>query len=145
MNIKLYKCSDDPNKINKTLSNEKTVACQITMGCPVCSPEIYIDTFVDYSTYNYCYIPDFNRYYFINEMTPQDAQHITLSLGVDVLYTYKDIILNHEFLILRNENQTDTKIVDNSYPLKVNKQFEQFETEGGLMVTNDTTFVIGVI
>ena len=42
-------------------------------------------------SYTYCYIPDFSRYYFINDWNDNKGRW-SCSLSVDVLASYKDSI-----------------------------------------------------
>ena len=44
-------------------------------------------------TYNYCFIPDLNRYYFIDSVTFLGNSAYELSLKVDVLKSYETLIL----------------------------------------------------
>jgi len=61
---------------------------------------------------NYVYIPDFNRYYFINDITSVRQNLWRLSLHVDVLMSYKKEILNTKAFISRNEFIYNDKLVD---------------------------------
>lgn len=62
---------------------------------------------------NYCYIEDFNRYYFVKDVTFVRKDHYILNLHVDVLSTYKDDLLNTTALIERNEYEYDATLFDN--------------------------------
>lgn len=44
-------------------------------------------------TYNYCYIPTFGKYYYINRIDVVNSTTYRLYLRLDVLQTYKDSIL----------------------------------------------------
>ena len=61
--------------------------------------------------YNYAYIPRFNRYYFITNITWNDGMFI-LNLECDVLGTYKEAIGNYNGLILRCSDDNNTWLVD---------------------------------
>ena len=54
-------------------------------------------------TFNYVYIESLNRYYFVSEKQ-QDGDICTVRLRVDVLFTYKDIILNSTATLTKSEN-----------------------------------------
>ena len=49
--------------------------------------------------YNYCYIPDFGRYYYINGINALRANLFELSLGIDVLMTYAESIRNNAAIV----------------------------------------------
>ena len=61
---------------------------------------------------NYCYIPDFGRYYFIKERVMQGANVFELDLEVDVLMTYADSIKELPCVVKRQENQYNTYLND---------------------------------
>lgn len=54
--------------------------------------------------YNYCYIPDFGRYYYINGINALRANLFELSLGIDVLMTYASEIRGNYAIVDKVEN-----------------------------------------
>lgn len=68
--------------------------------------------------YNYAYIQDFGRYYFVNDWVCNHNGLWTAHLSVDVLATYKtDIGASTEY-VLRSASQFDGDIIDSLYPTK---------------------------
>ena len=66
---------------------------------------------------NYAYIPDFRRYYFVQNWHFVNAKLI-VDLEVDVLATYKaDIEASSQF-VLRSASHYDGNITDTKYPIK---------------------------
>lgn len=61
---------------------------------------------------NYCYISDFNRYYYIDDIVSIANNLWEISLDCDVLYTYKDKIIENEAFIDRQENLYNDEIID---------------------------------
>lgn len=55
----------------------------------------------DLASCNYMYIPDWNRYYFIDDMTVA-TQRMFVSGHIDVLYTNKNAIYNMKAVICRS-------------------------------------------
>lgn len=87
MEIKLYKTSSPRKKLVKDLSDGITLVGTLRAQSSVMSPTFTIqDTAV--VGYNYCYIPDFGRWYYINGIDALRANLYELSLGIDVLMTY---------------------------------------------------------
>ena len=80
---------------------------------------------------NYVYIPDFNRYYFINDITSVRQNLWRLSLHVDVLMSYKNEINNTNAFISRNEFKYDLDIYDRELPTKqdISVEFETIEND----------------
>lgn len=64
-----------------------------------------------YNGGNYCYIPDFNRYYFIDNYNLNSQGIYELFLSVDVLTTYKADLLSGKLLIKSDES--GIKYLDN--------------------------------
>ena len=98
MEIKLYKTSSPRKKLVKELSNGITLVGTLRAQSSVMSPTFTVqDTAV--VGYNYCYIPDFGRWYYINGIDALRANLFELSLGVDVLMTYAAAIRNNSAII----------------------------------------------
>ena len=71
--------------------------------------EMDVDTF----TFNYCYIPKFNRWYFVGEPTSIYNDIMQVPLTCDLLYTYKDKILNSTQIVERSSSNGNAYLVDN--------------------------------
>ena len=67
--------------------------------------------------FNYAYIPDFQRYYWIEECIWENGRY-SFILSCDVLATYKAAIGASSQYILRAASEYDTYIVDSDYPTK---------------------------
>lgn len=74
--------------------------------------------------YNYCYIANFRRYYWITEWIWNEGLW-ECSLKCDVLATYKSEIGNESLYALRAAYSYDGSIVDNLYPAKTGCSFSQ--------------------
>lgn len=85
--------------------------------CNIINPEIKIATQEDPTGYNYCYLPTFNRYYWVKNWTYSDGLW-TASLSVDTLASYRDQIGSSTEYVVRSSEKFDPKIVDNLYPTK---------------------------
>ena len=59
---------------------------------------------VNYFRCNYCYLSEFNRYYFIRDIEVMSTKNYRLQLEVDVLESFKEDILNSKGVITRQEN-----------------------------------------
>ena len=90
-------------------------------GCSVLAPKISLD--IAYSSgapaWNYCYIPAFSRYYFINNWYFSDRLW-TATLSIDSLGTYKTQLLNTTQYVARSASQSDSYITDTMYSVKSN-------------------------
>ena len=115
MELRLYKNISEQNKINKTLKNELVLTGTLRETTSVIKPSITIEL-SNPTTYNYVYIPQFKRYYYINNIISQRHNIWTLELNVDVLMSYKNDILDLSCVIDKQENQVDSNLInDGSY------------------------------
>ena len=92
MDIKLYYNSSDNRCIKKELLNELIVTGSLKEETSIISPVINIKK-ADPVRFNYCYIPDFKRYYYINNIESVRQGIWRLYLQVDPLMSFKADIL----------------------------------------------------
>ena len=102
MNIQLCSNTSEKNKLNKTITTGITLSGSLRSESNVVNPSITIN--IDNPTiYNYAYIPEFNRYYFITNYISLRTGMWQLNLKSDVLMSFKDSILSSEVLINKTE------------------------------------------
>lgn len=70
------------------------------------------------ANFNYCYILDFGRYYWVNDWAYVDRQWIA-NCSVDVLTTYKRALALSTKYVLRSASNYDPEILDTMYTPKV--------------------------
>ena len=90
MEIIFYNTASESNRIGKTLTNGHTLSGSFKTEIDIQNPIIQVNT--NLLNFNYCYIPDLNRYYFINKIEITRTNLFTVYLHIDVLETYKDEI-----------------------------------------------------
>lgn len=105
MKINFYNCADDYNKLNKTLSNKIELDIVLKERNNFINPNIILKNQIHNFSYNYCFIPSFNRYYFIENIEILSNNLILLSLKIDVLMTYKNEINNSSVIITETTNE----------------------------------------
>jgi hypothetical protein len=103
--ITFYKLNGHTNSVNKTLVDGVDIAGHIRGECNILTPTLKIrsDKLFDY---NYCYIPEFKRYYFVKSVTAEfgDNTVYNVQMTVDVLQTYKDNILQSTGTITESDS-----------------------------------------
>lgn len=116
--IDFYNFNKKENSTKRPTTATVSYNCILKEPSSIINPTISLDYGLtnNPSTLNYCYIEAFNRYYYINEWTFDNALW-TASLSVDVLATAKDHIGAKDLYILRSSTQSDTYIVDAKYPI----------------------------
>ena len=131
MNITFYKNSSEKEKIGKSLSSGLTLSGNLRDECSITSPSILVEatSLVDY---NYCYIPEFKRYYFISDIISVRNNLWRVSLKCDVLESFKSDILNSSCIVNKQQNQSySNNIDDGSYINRVDNFIEIANYQNG--------------
>ena len=103
MEIKLYKTSSPRKKLVKDLTDGITLTGTLRGQSSIMSPSLQIQD-IAVIGYNYCYIPDFGRWYYINGIDALRSNLFELSLGVDVLMTYASAIRSNAAIVDKVES-----------------------------------------
>lgn len=85
----------------------------------------------DVREYNYCYIAEFGRFYFINDIELNENNIQTISLSVDVLQSFKTQIENNNALIERQRTKTNKYFNDSMVWTQNNKNIVPLHFLGG--------------
>ena len=124
MEIKLYKNLSENNVIGKTLTQIKSVEANLKNDVSIINP-----TFILYYTdnilqSNYCFIPKFNRYYFIDEIVPITGDRCIVKCRVDVLESFKDDIKSLTVILDKSQSiYKSNKYLDDGSFVVENKDF----------------------
>lgn len=90
MQIKFYKTASENNRVDKTLTDETDLIGNFKGKVDLQNPVITVTS--NLQAFNYCYIPDLNRYYFIEKIELTSKDIFTLTLHIDVLMSYSTAI-----------------------------------------------------
>lgn len=97
------------------------------------------------SSYNYAYIPDFHRYYFVTDITFVQNR-VLYTLACDVLASYWDTLKGTTQYILRSASAGGLSIVDPIYPVTANISHGYKLTTGWSFDSLSTGYyVLGII
>lgn len=122
----LYKNNAENNKVDKTdslvLINDLTGA--LRRGTTIINPTIDIQM-SDVPTFNYVYIPLFNRYYFVTEIVSINTNLWGVAMRCDVLMSHKDMIIRQTGLIARNQYEYNDEMDD---PLRLYERGQDVST-----------------
>lgn len=99
MKLQLSNTSDQPNVIGKVITGTKEVTIMLKKSDDVKAPTLILSRSTYDKNYNYAYMPDLKRYYFINDVVNLNNDNVRINLQEDVLQTYKDDILNSTAII----------------------------------------------
>lgn len=103
--ISLFKTNSENNRVVKTLTDEKQLSGELRNQTSVLNPSIRIESEDNISTYNYAYISEFGRYYYITDIVSARTNCWVVSLRCDVLMSYRDEIQGLN-VILDNTQET---------------------------------------
>lgn len=113
IHLKTYKNSAEPTRVDK--SRYLTYVDDITGHMRNSGSVISMDVKIVSSSapnFNYVYIPELNRYYFVTNVEYIVTNLWEISLSVDVLMTYKNGITNLVAFVDRNEFNKNPYILD---------------------------------
>lgn len=104
-------------KINSTARpvSLEGFSCELKSETDIMNPTVVLNVSTYPGQYNYAYIAQFERYYFIDRWRWANGLW-EADLSVDVLATWKAFIGNSEQYVLRSRTDYDNTIVDNLYP-----------------------------
>ena len=91
MQISLYQCTAEVNRVDKTdyISSAFNMIGTLRDGSSVINPIIRVEkTNPAIMNYNYMYIPEFGRWYFIDDISTVLNNIWEIKAHVDVLYTW---------------------------------------------------------
>lgn len=121
MTINLYKIKDDKNRLTKNLPDTyTTLTGNVRDAVDLLDPVILVNSGTTVYDFNYMYIPDFKRYYFITGITGINSGITQIQGHVDVLMSFKSEILKCEAIIARQENVFNWYLTDPMINLKAN-------------------------
>ena len=98
MTFNLYNWSGDRNALHKSLGSGVSMSGTLTEPSNVVRPTIVVDSCknesggFDPATMNYAYIPEFHRYYFVEEATALTEYLWQIRLKSDVLMSFQSQI-----------------------------------------------------
>lgn len=147
MTIKTYRFLGDSRKIDKTLTLVETYSdAKIVGDMIIQSPTIslQLDSFTDVIDFNYIYIPELRRYYYVKSSTIREDGFVQIQCIVDVLKSFKTDILDSTQYVERQENKCSYQVPDNGYTIKSTRNLTIKNFGNPIIVPNDdfilTTF-----
>lgn len=114
--INLYNVSDDNEKVDKTLGTAKSFTnCSIKEQTDVTNITLRIQTSDNLSAYNYAYVDEYGRYYFIDKIETTPTGYWVLSCRCDVLMSFKTQLLELKGTVTRSESLFNGYLMDSQY------------------------------
>ena len=124
MEIKLYKNLSENNVIGKSLAQIKSVEAQLKNDVSIINPTLILYYTANILDSNYCFIPKFNRYYFIDEIVPITGDRCIVKCRVDVLESFKEDIKSLTVILDKAQSiYKSNKYLDDGSFIVENKDF----------------------
>ena len=116
-NVTMGICNDPVNKISKTINSQKIYECVVKNenGVNIMNPTLILKYF-DIG-YNYCFISDFKKYYYVKSININRNGLYEIELKEDVLMSNKEGIMNSTARLSRSADYRNFYLVDNKMPV----------------------------
>lgn len=135
MDIILHVNSSERQAINKSLDSGTTLTGSLRNESSVINPSFIIEH-ENPSGFNYCYISDFGRYYFITNITAIRTGIWKIDCSVDVLMSFKTEILNLDVIVSDlsiGESPTETYMQGEQWVTSVKNKTDIINFPSGLL------------
>lgn len=148
MEVRFFNFSKRVNS-TKTPSGGSSFDCILKDACSVLNPdiELKLGQTDNPTSYNYCYIPDFQRYYFVKWYYSNRCWHAQCT--VDVLASWKVEISGADCYIARAASAYNLDVVDRYYPTIARVEEVATESDTAPTFVNDVadggSYIIGVM
>lgn len=145
--VTLYQFTKKENSTARPSGTGTAYPCVVRTDTGIVNPTIELNLGLTNSpaNYNYAYIAEFGRYYFIDEWIFSNRLWLA-RMSVDALATFKPQVGAASLYILRASADYDGSIIDNKYPTKTGstliKNIESYLWEQSV---SSGCFVIGVV
>ena len=133
VNIDFYKYQGEKVVINKPVENPTRIMGLFMQPFNFMNPDVKV-RFPGNFNFNYCFIPELNKYYFVDSVEIEGTNVFKISLSLDVLKTYETEILNSTALIVSRETGANPFLSNRENIYTITPNFEQ------LNFSNETPF-----
>lgn len=141
--ITLYRNSAEPNRVDKRnyLTEVQTISGVLREETSILAPIITLEL-SSRPNANYCYIPQFGRYYYITDIVSIRNNLWSISLYVDVLMSNREAILNCKGFVERNEFKHNNMLIDKKRIIEEGVDITVVELSNKIFLTNDYECII---
>lgn len=141
MLLKLYNTNSETNRINKVLTDETEFDVRLKDKSSVVNPVLVLKS-ETYINFNYAYIPKFQRYYFVDDISVFPNKMYLLTLRCDVLTSFKDDILKSYARIVEQTNSN--AYYDSNLKSEVRKEVDTYMSNVSFDLTADSLVLVTI-
>lgn len=146
MTITFYRNTSDTNVVDKELSEAFTSSFVgiLREESSILAPVITLQASADrFANCNYAYIAEFERYYYIQDISSIRNNLTQITMRVDVLMSYKTQIRASSALVKRNAYAYNLKLNDGSLATYADGHVLAYPFSGGFNTTQFVLIVAG--
>ena len=124
--VNFYNFAKRENSTYRPAGSGASYSCVLKDNSSIANPTIILDLDTDDAPgWNYAYIGEFDRYYYVSDWTWIQNRLWSASLSTDLLATFRDDIGSSDLYVLRSSAESDGNIIDDYYPCKITCQTEE--------------------
>ncbi len=142
MKIILYNTTDNNNVINKVLKDSTEFEIKFKDKTDIMKPVVLLHSETDVN-FNYAYMENFKRFYFIESIEIFPNNIYSLSLTCDVLESFKDEILKSSGYISQ-QNENINPYYNTDYETEVKKEVDLYESDTEINVDEKSIILVTV-
>lgn len=126
MKLYLYRTSSERNRLEKVLENELKTTGAFRDEFDISDPVIDMEN-PDTPKYNYAYMPEIQRYYFIETIDIVRSGLYRVRMHIDVLMTYKDAIKELDVVVSSSQSNPYYNSYITGYDVRTDSETQFFE------------------
>lgn len=141
--VNLYSFSKRENSTKRPTSGATSYSCTLIDDTSLMNPIFKLEIGSNPIGKNYCYVPDFDRYYFISNIRSyQNFWYIECKC--DVLASYRNTIGAQTHYVLRAASDYDEYITDAMYPAKSKMSGDHTESGSVMAWGTQHCYIVGI-
>lgn len=117
MTLSLFKTNSDSRVCLKPIERIANLTLLPNGELSILKPSFTIPFSNTYLKANYCYIDDFGRYYFINDMSILNGTMLSINCSVDPLMSFYEYFKLSKGYCIRNQNDIQPWVKDDLRPV----------------------------
>ena len=141
--LELYNNTSEDNRVDKTnyLTKVGELAGVLREESSLVEMSLTLEL-EELPLFNYVYIEQLNRYYYVTDIVSVKYKLWTISLSVDVLMSYKNALLSCSAFVDRNENSYDNTIIDKKRVIQQGYDIEVSTVTNELLDNTSTNNIV---
>lgn len=141
--VKLYSFTKRENSTKRPSSGGTDYSCTLIDDTSLMNPTFKIESGSNPIGKNYCYVSDFNRYYFVNDISSYQGFWY-ISCTCDVLASFKTEIGAESHYVLRSASSYDGYISDNAYISKIKQKGTHITASTSMNWNTGHSYIVGI-